>query len=60
MISIKAVAETLGVTPQTVRNLAHRGVIPGYRIGTQLRFKERDVLEYLQRQKITTNEEQEA
>ncbi|QDV19487.1 Helix-turn-helix domain protein [Gimesia panareensis] len=60
MLSIKQVSEMLNVTAQTVRNLANGEVIPAYRIGGQIRFREQDVLAYLDRQKIKVTEVKEA
>lgn len=43
-LSIEGVAKRFGVNPTTVYRLAQRGALPGFKVGSQWRFK-RDLLE---------------
>jgi len=48
-LTTKTVAEMLNVTEQTVRRWASKGIIPSYRIGNHLRFKESDIQDNLEK-----------
>jgi excisionase family DNA binding protein len=48
LIHVNHVAKRLAVSERTVRNLAAKGKIPGFKIGIKLwRFRERDIDAYL-------------
>ena len=49
MMSIKEVAELLGVTTRTVANYKVRGVLPYYQVGRIVRFKKEDVLMHIEK-----------
>ena len=51
------VAELLGITKNTVYEMAKRGEIPSYKIGKKLRIDKEDVENYISRQKIRRNNE---
>jgi excisionase family DNA binding protein len=50
LLTVKQVAERLGVHPDTVRDLALRGEIRFVRVGRQIRFRELWVEEFIERQ----------
>ncbi len=39
-LTIEEVAQRFGVNPTTVYRLAHRGVLPGFKVGNQWRFSQ--------------------
>ena len=49
LMTVQEVADLLRVSNQTIINLAHQKKIPSIRVGHQFRFKERDVMEYLEK-----------
>ena len=51
LVSVRGVAELLGVHPQTVRRLIHEGKLEGVRIGTGLFVPRAAVDELLARQR---------
>jgi excisionase family DNA binding protein len=50
MLSARDVAGILGVPERTVRDKWREWRLPAYRIGKHLRWKERDVLAWIDRQ----------
>jgi excisionase family DNA binding protein len=50
LLTIAEVAEYLKVSPKTVRRFMGRG-LPHYRLGRVLRFKERDVFQWVEARK---------
>jgi excisionase family DNA binding protein len=50
MLSARDVAELLAVPERTVRDKWRTWGLPAYRIGKHLRWKERDVLSWIDRQ----------
>ena len=50
LVGTKVMAENLGVTPQTVRNWADRGLIPYRKVGATYRFDPVEVDECLRAQ----------
>ena len=53
MIGADEVAETLSVSPRTVRRLAERRKISHRRVGRQIRFSEDDISEYLATSRVS-------
>ena len=51
LLSVRKVANWLGVSPSTVYRYASRGFLTSYKVGSRLRFKEEDVEEWLKKQK---------
>jgi excisionase family DNA binding protein len=49
LLSVRAVAELLGVSTKTVRRLIGRGDLAAHRIGGSLRVSEADLRAYLAR-----------
>ncbi|HEX6508019.1 MAG TPA: Clp protease N-terminal domain-containing protein [Chloroflexota bacterium] len=49
------VADWLRMDVVTVRRLISRGELPAYRVGGEFRFKASDLEEYLERQRVTTD-----
>jgi len=57
LMTKKQVAELLSVCPTTVERLVHRyGVLPAYRVGGDLRFRQADIEQYLSRCRIARDE----
>ena len=50
MYTTKQVAEAWSVNPETVRRLAARGLLRSVRVGSERRYPESALQEYLQRQ----------
>jgi excisionase family DNA binding protein len=50
MISVQDVAEILGISPDTVYDEWRKWGLKGYRIGKHLRFKEREVALWIEKQ----------
>ncbi len=44
------VAKLLKVHPRTVKRLASEGILPGFRVGSQWRFRREAINEYIKRQ----------
>ena len=44
------VARLLRVHPRTVKRLASEGILPGFRVGSQWRFRREAINEYIRRQ----------
>src|SRR6266487_3078340 len=49
-------AAYLRVDVVTIRRLVNRGELTAYRIGSEYRFMESDIMEYLQRQRVPAND----
>lgn len=49
LISRKQAAKLLGISLPTLHEYTKRGLIPAYRIGSQIRFKKGEVLECLRK-----------
>ncbi|MDQ2716276.1 MAG: helix-turn-helix domain-containing protein [Chloroflexota bacterium] len=45
------VAELLRLNEQTVKRLANRGELPGFKVGGRWRFKRQDIENYIEEQK---------
>lgn len=54
LISVEEVAKYLGISKRTVYRLHEAGQLPAYRIGRLLRFKEGEIEEYLENQRVIT------
>lgn len=52
LIHRSEVAETLGVTPQTLWNLEKRGTLIPVRIGSKIMYRESDVTQYINRKQL--------
>ncbi len=51
LLTVRQVAELLGVAPFSVYRLAARGEIPHVRVSNALRFEPHEVADFLQRQR---------
>ena len=51
LLSVNDVAEMLGLHPQTVRDFAGDGKLPGIKVGKAWRFKPSEIEAYLERQR---------
>jgi len=51
LLTLKQVAEYLGVSTITVRRLAKSGELPGFKVGKDWRFQRNDILSYVEKQK---------
>lgn len=56
MLTTKEVAETLKVTPKTVRTLIENGEITAYRIGRDFRISKEDLKSYISQSKVVKSE----
>ncbi len=56
LLSVRQVAQRLGVSATTVYRLAERRLLPFYRLAASLRFAPDDVDAYLARQRVETME----
>jgi excisionase family DNA binding protein len=50
MLSVRDVAEILGVSPDTVYDEWRKWGLKGYRIGKHLRFRERELEQWIEKQ----------
>lgn len=57
-LSVKELAEELGVCTDTIRRAYRNGFIPGYRVGTALRFDARKVHAQMRRNALRYVQEQ--
>jgi excisionase family DNA binding protein len=48
ILTIRDVAEYLKVTEKTVYGLAQKGIIPGFKVGGQWRFKREDIDQWIE------------
>lgn len=55
LLTTDDIAAFLKVEVVTIRRLINRGDIPAYRIGGEFRFMRNELMEYLQKQRTTTN-----
>lgn len=51
LLTARELAELLGFQAGTVVDWFERGELPGYRIGGRLRFRESDVIEWLEQRR---------
>lgn len=49
LLDAKAVAKLLNLSYRTVVNMTDRGEIPGFKVGTQWRYRPSDIDAYIQR-----------
>ncbi|MEW5924343.1 MAG: helix-turn-helix domain-containing protein [Candidatus Zixiibacteriota bacterium] len=49
LLTPQEIAEVLGVQPSTIYQWTHQGYIPHIKLGKLLRFRQSDVLEWLDR-----------
>jgi excisionase family DNA binding protein len=54
------VAKLLRVHPRTVKRLAGEGTLPGFRVGSQWRFRREAINEYIRRQEQQHNDQKKA
>ncbi len=52
-LSTAEAAELLGITPRTLYRLINAGDVPAYRIGRVIRLQRAEVLDYIERSRIT-------
>jgi excisionase family DNA binding protein len=52
LLSARELAEVLGFAAGTVVNWAERGDVPAFKIGGRLRFREAEVLEWLEARRV--------
>jgi len=57
LLTIDGVAEMFNVSKTTVYRMVQSRILPFYRIGGNLRFDEREMLGYLERQRVAPIEE---
>lgn len=51
ILDAEEVAELLRLNEQTVKRLANRGELPGFKVGGRWRFKRQDIEDYIEEQK---------
>lgn len=49
VLNSRELARVLDLSPDSVNTLARRGIIAGYKVGRQWRFKRKDVEGYIQK-----------
>ena len=49
LLSVEEIAEYLGVQPSTIYQWTHQGFIPHIKLGRFVRFREKDVVKWLER-----------
>ncbi len=54
ILNSKEVARLLDLSPDTVNELARRGVVPAFKKGRQWRFRRRDVASFARQQREAT------
>lgn len=52
MLKAKDVMQMLNISRPTIYRLAESGELPAIRVGRGLRFREEDMVEYLERQRV--------
>jgi excisionase family DNA binding protein len=52
-LTVRTVADELGVSQYTVRRLIHEGTLAGVRVGSVLRVPRASLEEYLEEQRVT-------
>jgi len=56
-MGVKETAEYLGVEPSTIYHYTHNRKIPFYRLGGKLRFKVKDLDEFIEKHRVPTADE---
>lgn len=56
-MTVKEVAERLGISVRTVYSFMERGKIPYYKIGHSVRFDEQEIEAWLEKRKMNAKEE---
>ncbi len=51
-LSVRELADWLGITEVTVRRLMAKGELPYYTVGRSVRFRRPEIEEYLQRRRV--------
>ena len=54
ILTLPEVAQLLKVNDKTVYSLAQKGVLPGFKVGGQWRFKRMDLDAWIEKQKAAT------
>jgi nitrogen PTS system EIIA component len=54
LLTAREVAELLSFSSATVQDWAERGEIPGYKLAGRLRFRESEVLAWLEERRLVT------
>jgi excisionase family DNA binding protein len=57
LLTARELAELLGFSPATIVDWAEAGKLPAFKIGGRLRFREREVVEWLEGQRAGRPEE---
>ena len=57
ILTLPEVAQLLKVNDKTVYSLAQKGVLPGFKVGGQWRFKRVDIDAWIEQQKAATRNE---
>ena len=52
ILKTRDLAILLDLSPDTINDMARRGLLKGYKSGNQWRFRRKDVERYLEREKI--------
>lgn len=52
ILDVEGLAEYLGVKPNWIYQQTHLNAIPYYKLGSQLRFRKRDIDKWLETQKV--------
>lgn len=57
LLTIQEVANLFNVSKQTIYRMAQSRILPFYKIGSNLRFKEDEMLAYIESQRVKPAEE---
>jgi excisionase family DNA binding protein len=49
LLNVQEIAESLGVKPSTIYQWTHQGFIPHVKLGRLLRFKETDIVNWIEK-----------
>lgn len=52
ILKTRDLAILLDLSPDTVNDMARRGILKGYKSGNQWRFRRKDVERYIEREKV--------
>ena len=52
LLNVQEIAESLGVKPSTIYQWTHQGFIPHVKLGRLLRFKEADIVNWIEKRSI--------